>query len=164
MLQVHCAIHILVENMVIPVLLIHLLFLSVVEGQSQTPYMTFLGENLMNLSYVDFSLVGDLDGGGDSVQCHTNLQDCCSREEGDLRGDWLFPDGMKLRFHSGAGVYQSRRAQRVDLRRSRDTSLTGIYCCTIPYDTGYISSRAMLCVRLGKMSWCCVLLSHHLKG
>ena len=62
-----------------PVLLIHLLFLSIVDAQSQTPYLTFLGENLMNLSYVDFSLVGHLDG-GKSVQCHTNLQDCCSKE------------------------------------------------------------------------------------
>ena len=104
----------------------------------------------MNLSYVDFSLVGDLDGGGDSVRCHTNLPNCCSHEEGGLRGDWLFPDGMKLPFNSHAGVYQARTAQRVDLRHSRGTPVTGIYCCIIPYDAGDTLMRATLCVRIGK--------------
>ena len=142
--------------MAIPVLLIHLLFLSVVEGQSQTPYLTFLGENLMNLSYVDFSLVGNQLNGDDSVHCHTNLKNCCSAAEGNLRGNWFFPDGIKLPFNSHAGVYQSRTAQRVDLRRSRGTPVTGIYCCTIPYDVGDASMIAILCVRIGKTGFAIV--------
>ena len=46
------------------------LFLSVVEVHSQT-YLSFLGKDLPNNSYVDFNLVGHDPSGSDSVQCHT---------------------------------------------------------------------------------------------
>ena len=64
---------------------------------------------------------------------------------------------MKLPFTSPGGVYQARIAQRVDLRRDKGTPLTGIYCCTIPYDVGDTSMRAKLCVRIGKTGFVLLL-------
>ena len=116
------------------VLLLSLLW-SLVEVHSQQsfPYVSFNGQTLANHSYVDLSLVGD-DGSG-SVQCHTNLTTCCSKTEGDHRGDWYFPDGTRLPFH--VDIRQWRVAQRVDLRRRNSaTSPVGIYRCIIPTNNG----------------------------
>ena len=66
-------------KMSIAMLLLSLLW-SLVEVHSQTGYLyvSFRGETLPNHSYVDLSLVGDPETGGDSVQCVTNLATCCS--------------------------------------------------------------------------------------
>ena len=101
-----------------------------VEVNSQTfPYVSFLGQTLANHSYVNFSLVGPLSNGSDSVQCHTDLTTCCSGSQGIHRGDWYFPNGDRLQFVYY--IYQSRKNQRVDLRRSSATSPTGMYHCDI---------------------------------
>ena len=42
------------------------------------PYVSFRGQTLANHSYLDFSLVGYVKTGSDSVQCHTDLTTCCS--------------------------------------------------------------------------------------
>ena len=119
-----------------------LLFLSVVGVHSQT-YLLFLGETLPNNSYVEFSLVGRKNNGGDSVQCCTRFHNCCRPSEGELAGNWFFPNGDRLTFRNS--IYQSRNDQRVNLRSTGNTSLTGIYCCDIPYNS---SARETLCVGL----------------
>ena len=44
---------------------------ALVEVHSQTvPYVSFMGANLTNHSYVDLTLVGNLIDANDSVQCH----------------------------------------------------------------------------------------------
>ena len=43
-------------------------------------------------------IVGDETSGSDSVQCLTDLSTCCSGNEGPHRGDWYFPDGIRLPF------------------------------------------------------------------
>ena len=63
---------------------------------------------------MNLTLVGDAVDGSDSVQCHTDLNSCCSRAHGD--------DG---------DIYQSRHAQQVDLRRRNNGDTSGIYRCTI---------------------------------
>ena len=117
---------------------IHLLILmicwSVVEVNSQLtfPYVSFMGQTLANHSYVDLSLVGDDGSGSDSVQCHTDLESCCSGAQGSHRGDWYFPDANRLGFFHD-DIHESRVAQRVDLRRRNSaTSPVGIYRCEIP--------------------------------
>ena len=103
-------------------------------GQSQTvPYVSFIGQTLANHSYVDLSLVRSDVSGSDSVQCHTDLSTCCSAAQGLHRGDWYFPNGDRLPFPGRSYItFQSRRHQRVDLRRSSDSSTqTGIYYCDI---------------------------------
>ena len=67
---------------------------ALVEVHSQTaPYVSFMGTNLLNHSYVDLTLVGDALDGIDSVQCHTDLSTCCTGAQGDDCGDWYFSDG-----------------------------------------------------------------------
>ena len=110
---------------------------SLVEVQSQTvPYVTFLGNLLSNHSYVDLSQVGNDRTGSDSdtVQCHTDLETCCSSGQGLHRGDW-FPPGSdtRLSFYSeGGDIHQNRQYMAVHLRRRNNpTGPSGIYRCVI---------------------------------
>ena len=106
------------------------LFLPLVNCQT-FPYVSFRGQTLANHSYVNLSLVGDDRNGSDSVQCHTDLTTCCTRNEGSHRGDWYFPDGNRLPF-SGY-IYENRGVQRVALHlRNNAISPVGIYRCDIP--------------------------------
>ena len=142
-----------------------LLVTFLVEVHSQTfPYVSFVGQTLANHSYVNLSLVGVDNSGIDSVQCHTDLAYCCSGHQGSHRGDWYFPNGDRLPFSYGGGIYEHRTAQRVDLRcRNSATSLVGIYRCDIPtnalHDDTDISVRATVYVGLytaigGKPKFC----------
>ena len=117
----------------VTVLILLLCFLSaVVDVCSQTvPYISFMGTNLPNHSYIDFTQVGE---GSDSVQCHTDLTTCCNRAQGPHRGDWYFPNGERLQFNSFSGnnLYEIRDAQRVDLRvHGTPTLPEGLYRCGI---------------------------------
>ena len=105
---------------------------ALVEVHSQTvPYVSFMGTNLPNHSYVDLTLVGgDLDG-SDSVQCRTDLSTCCSGAQGPDRGDWYFPNGDRLPFSGAGDIYEIRLAQGVDLRRTNNGATSGIYRCDI---------------------------------
>ena len=127
-------------------ILVVFLFLSVMEVHCQT-YLSFLGETLSNNSYVDFSLVGHNNSGGDSVQCRTQFGNCCRPSHDEIAGNWFFPNGDQLPFHRDNNIFQRRDAQRVDLRKKQDTSVTGIYCCDIPYNS---SVRETICVGLYK--------------
>ena len=117
--------------------LLCVLFGSLVDSQP-VPYISFMGETLSNHSYVDLSLVGDPVGGGEGVQCHTDLQPCCSSDEDGIRsGDWYYPDEVGVRFASDttADIYMQRGSQRVELRRREDTLLpSGVYRCEIPIE------------------------------
>ena len=100
-----------------------------------------MGQTLANHSYVDLSLVGrpDAPGGGESVQCHTDLSTCCSGADGPYRGDLYFPDGTRLPF-AGLTVdtFETRVSQRVDIRRNTNAnSPVGIYRCDIPTNAVY---------------------------
>ena len=111
---------------------------SLVEVHSQTeyPYVSFMGETLPNHAYVDLSLVGNGDSGSDSVQCHTDLETCCTGDQGDHRGDWIPPGSEQRLPFASAGIriiYESREDQRVDLRRRKNADMpSGIYRCDIP--------------------------------
>ena len=116
------------------VMSVFLCFLSaLVKINSQTvPYVSFMGANLTNHSYVDLTLVGDAWNGSDNVQCHTDLVTCCSATQGDHRGDWYLPNGNRLNFNNNPGdIYEHREAQRVVLRRRNNGSTSGVYRCTV---------------------------------
>ena len=109
---------------------------SLVEVHSQTeyPYVSFMGENLPNHSYVDLTLVGTDDSDPSNiVRCHTDLTTCCSIIQGIDRGYWYFPNETRLQFSgSGDSIYRLYGAQRVDLRRRNNAmSPSGIYRCDI---------------------------------
>ena len=110
-------------------LLLFLLSLVEVHCQQTFPYVSFMGQTLVNHSYVDLSTVGYISDGSNSVQCHTDLSTCCSGSQGHHRGDWYFRNGTILLF--SGDMYKARGAQRVDLRRTTATGPTGIYRCGI---------------------------------
>ena len=116
--------------------LILLPLLLVVEVKCQTaPYVSFVGQTLADHSYVDISQVGNDVSGRDTVQCHIDLNTCCSGDQGTHRGDWYFPNGTRLPIPGGSSLLvEFRLAQRVELRRNRDTGPTGIYRCDIATD------------------------------
>ena len=109
-----------------------LCFLVEVDCQQKLAYMN---ETLPNNSYVDFGLVGSYNDRSNLLRCRSELDSCCSRAEGNLRGDWFFPSGERLPFPGLGDPYQSRRAQTVDINRVTATSPTGIYQCSIAYNT-----------------------------
>ena len=102
---------------------------------------------------MNLSLVGDDGSGSDSVQCITDLGTCCTNTVSFHRGDWYFPDGTDRMPFSG-DIYEARRTQRVELRRSNNANPpVGIYHCYIPTETvndgiGYNSVRATVYVGL----------------
>ena len=103
-----------------------------VQCQQTFPYVSFMGQTLANHSYVDISQVGSDVSGSDTLQCHTDLMTCCRGPDGPHRGDWYFPSGNRLPFPSvSEPIFESRTAQRVDLRRNSGTEPTGIYRCAI---------------------------------
>ena len=109
---------------------------SLVEVHSQTaPYVSFMGENLPNHAFVNLSLVGNASDGSDSVQCHTDLDTCCSSAQGRHRGDWRPPGSeARLPFSKDTGdIYEQRLSEVVDLRRRNNPDMpSGIYRCDIP--------------------------------
>ena len=108
-------------------LLLFLLSLVEVHCQQQTfPYVSFMGQTLVNHSYVDLSEVGSA---SDSVVCHTDLATCCSGSQGIHRGDWYFPNGTVLPF--SVPIALGRSAQRAIIRRTTASGPTGIYRCDI---------------------------------
>ena len=131
-------------------LLLFLLSLVEVHCQQTFPYVSFMGQTLVNHSYVDLSTVGYSSDGSNSVQCHTDLSTCCSGSQGAHRGDWYFPDGTRLPL--SGNVYEGRGAQRVELRRTNATRPTGIYHCGIPTNAVHgitdLSVRDTVYVRL----------------
>ena len=92
-----------VHSMRCSVLLCLLWSLVEVHSQTEYPYVSFMRETLPNHAYMDLSRVEDDVNGSDSVQlqCHTDLDSCCSGDQGEHRGDW-FPPGsdLKLPFRS----------------------------------------------------------------
>ena len=109
-----------------------------VRAQLQTdyPFVTFMGENLPNNSYIDLTLVGEVKAAGveNIVRCNTDLDTCCGSMQGDHRGDWYFPNGTIVEGpENGTDIYRRRGDQRVNLlRRNNASSPSGIYHCNIP--------------------------------
>ena len=90
-----------------------------VHSQTEYSYVSFMGENLANHSYVDLTLVGtDTSDPGNTVRCITDLASCCTSSQGIHRGDWYFPDGDKVPLPSPElDIFVRRGAQQVALRR-----------------------------------------------
>ena len=115
---------------IVPLLLCLLSVLLEVHSQT-APYLTFMGKNISNHSYVDLNTVGNIDTS--NVQCHTDLNTCCSGAQGPDSGDWYFPNGKTLPF--SGDTTESRTAQRVVLQYSGSDGISGIYRCDIETTT-----------------------------
>ena len=64
-----------------------------------------------------------------AVQCHTDLNTCCSGADGPDRGDWYFPDGYRLPL--SGNVYEGRGPQLAVLQYTGSGGTSGIYRCDI---------------------------------
>ena len=105
---------------------------ALVEVHSLTaPYITFMGNNMPNHSYVDLTTVGIDLNYADAVQCHTDLITCCSSSQGPDHGDWYFPNGNRLPFSGFGNVYEGRSDRLVGLRYRGSLGTSGIYRCDI---------------------------------
>ena len=113
-------------SIIAPLLLCLLSALVEVHSQS-VPYLTFMGNNIPNHGYVDLNTVGTYNA--DDVQCHTDLDTCCSDAQGPDRGDWHFPNGNRLPFYGN--VSEGRGPQRVVLKYTGSVGTSGIYRCDI---------------------------------
>ena len=112
------------------------LFLSLVEVHPLTeyPYISFMGQNLTNHSYVDLTLVGnDTSDPGNTVRCRTDLPTRCTNAHSNHHGNWYFPDGHKVGSRaSGRDIYENHTAERVQLlQRNSGNSQSGLYRCDI---------------------------------
>ena len=129
--------------MMVPVLLCLLWSLVEVQSQIEYPHLTFMGRNLSNHSYVDITEVGEdrgakdgPDSDSDTVQCHTDLEACCSDMLDLPPGDW-FPPGSNTRLGTrgdGGDMFQDREGDDVVHLRRRNSNVngpTGIYRCFI---------------------------------
>ena len=99
-----------------------------------TAFISFRGDTLPNHSFVNLSQVGDAVDGSNTLQCHSDLETCCSNAEGPHRGNWYFPSGFQVGLSEGVtGLYVDQRSQRVDLRHGNRgiMSPSGIYRCDI---------------------------------
>ena len=94
--------------MMLAVVSLLILLSSLIEVHCRdVPYVSFKNQILANHSYINFRLVKNDDS--DSVQCHTDLKSCCSGDQGSHRGDWFFPNGNRLPFHTDNDIHESRR-------------------------------------------------------
>ena len=100
-------------------MLLSVLLWSLSENNCQRliPYLHLRGQNLTNHSYVQLSRVSN--ESSSSLQCRTDLRNCCSIEQGSFRGDWYFPNGIRLSFSKEHGFYEGRGAKIVNLHHRR---------------------------------------------
>ena len=129
--------------------LLCLLLWSLVEVHSQTefPYVSLMGETLLNHSYVQHTREGRPDDPNYShdIVCHTDLTTYCSRNEGSHRGDWYFPDGTRLPLSGLIPIVQHHSTQQVALHRLKvffsSPFTSGIYRCDIPTNDSDIAVK-----------------------
>ena len=132
---------------------------SLVEVHSQpaVPYVSFMGDNLPNHSYVDLTLVGEDDTGTphNTVRCNNDLGACCKKSQ-IHQGDWFFPNGSEMSHYTDGdhiSIYRTRDAQRIILnRRHNAMGPSGIYRCDVAtvavHNDNDPSVRAMVYVGL----------------
>ena len=83
------------------------------------PHVTFMGETLVNHSYVR---VGNSDGGSNSIQCNSSSSDDTV---------WYFPNSTRLPYsnESHDGIYQHQVSSRVVILTTVSTPPIGMYYC-----------------------------------
>lgn len=118
------------------------ILLPVVMNCQISPYISLMGQILVNHSYVDVAMIEYSQN--IALICHTDLETCCSQTEGIHRGDWYFPSGDRLPFSGSGDTIEDRRDQKVQLYRLRGNPPFGIYHCEIPTITVHDDNNPLL--------------------
>ena len=102
---------------------------------SEFPVVSFMGEALPNHTYLDITLVGRRNQGREPLLCHTDLNSCCSSDQGPIhRGDWYFPSGGTTNVKDG-----KMQVSLLDV-----DSQSGMYRCDIPTTITHNESDALV--------------------
>jgi hypothetical protein len=101
-----------------------------------------------NGSTIPISEIGE---GDDALLCFTDLRQCCQNNLtlGDTSlGDWLYPNGSKVRRYLDHGFYRNRDQSVVRLHWRENatvTALIGQFCCKVPDAT---SNLITICINV----------------
>ena len=130
-----------------------LLLLLLEVHHSHSNFLSFMNETLQNHTFVDINDVGNNDDGSDSIQC--------GGEMGTYK--WYFPSGVVLSASNKNGLYEQILESGVDLRRSGNATVSGMYRCgvkfgsidTAAYYVGLYSNES------GRGKWCSCQITLH---
>ena len=119
---------------------LYCLMLSGVEAHTQSVFVRFNGTTVKNNSWIDFERIEETQ----RLECFTDLNTCCSSNEGMAGRAWFLPNGTELSQDGGREISAFdviAAAQRIDLRLTdatarSDPALSGIYECSIDTATG----------------------------
>ena len=112
--------------------------LSCATSSSTEPaaYISHLGSNLTNNSYIPFQNIRrhNTSSGSKGVECHTDLTTCCNGSDGTAGGNWSFDNGITVGYNATENMYSRRYTQKVVLYQllHAQPSHSGIYTCVIP--------------------------------
>ncbi len=110
------------------------------------------GSVYTNNTALSFSLIGE---DSSALTCHTELSTCCRGVDnnGNALGGWRGPDG-DIPETIGDGFYVTRNVSTISLnRRGTETTLAGVYCCTIPRAGGITQ---IFCAEVQGTTFVCV--------
>ena len=90
--------------------------------------------SIRNTTYQNNSIVilEDIGEGDDALFCLTNQAACCKSMDGNVLGNWYFPNGTRVSSSRvGWDFYRNRNQMVVRMHRRRG-GVEGIYRCVIP--------------------------------
>ena len=131
------------------------LLCALVEVNSQTfPFLSFMGTDLPNHTYVDYNLVRKVRNTG--VECHSDLRGCCFDAE-THNADWYFPNGERLHADSRIfDIFEVYRIKNIQVRRNNSAETGGIYRCEIETRASNNGSRETLYAGLYSSGGICI--------
>ena len=113
---------------------------SRVLSQTLFPYIQLQGSILRNNSIVDLSSLNTVD----QLRCVTDLNTCCTEQQGSAGGSWILPNGTRL---SQSGVQEIRaflvtagesslNLQLSDEGAINNLAVSGVYECSMDTSSG----------------------------
>ena len=128
--------------------LVLLFFVSVVYSHPHPPpndsYPAIYYDDTELAPFAIFNMleVGTADNEG--LECRTDLDTCCSMDQGFHTGMWFYPDDLQVEAEcEGKPMYQTKLDSKITLFRRGQHMLEGYYCCGIEtirdhrYELGY---------------------------
>ena len=96
------------------------------------PYITFMGERLPNNAFVDIQQISNTEN--TTVQCHTDLSECCDPSQHSHTGVWVLPNGAEVMHGQTVFGYTATGTERrIDLTYNTllNSAVEGVFICTV---------------------------------
>ena len=97
------------------------------------PYITFIGERLPNNAFVNIQQISDAVDTS-TLQCHTDLSECCSPSQHSHTGMWVLPNGAEVMHGQTVFGYTAIGTERrIDLTYNTllNSPVEGVFKCTV---------------------------------